>query len=116
MASTPSNLLAMMALNAEIDVRHVLGVIRVPTLVVHARQDKAVPVELGRNLAANIPGATLFEYDGEHFPLLAGADESLDAMEEFVTGAVHRPPADRGARYGAVHRRRRLDRAGGHPR
>jgi hypothetical protein len=65
---------------------------------------------------SNIPGATLFEYDGEHFPLLAGADESLDAMEEFVTGAVHRPPADRGARYGAVHRRRRLDRAGGHPR
>jgi class 3 adenylate cyclase len=95
MASTPSNLLAMMALNAEIDVRPVLGVIRVPTLVVHARQDMAVPVELGRYLAADIPGATLFEYDGEQFPLLAGADESLDAIEEFVTGAVHRPAGDR---------------------
>ena len=64
-SSTPKNWLAIMALNADIDVRQVLSVIRVPTLVVHARQDRTIPVEHGRYLAANIPGATLFEYDGE---------------------------------------------------
>jgi class 3 adenylate cyclase len=35
------------------------------------------------------------EYDGEHLPLFVGADETMDAIEEFVTGAVHRPPGDR---------------------
>ncbi len=95
MSSTPANLRAMMALNGEIDVRHVLPTIRVPTLVVHARQDLAVPIEHGRYLAAHIPGARLFEYDGEHFPDLVGADESLDAIEKFVTGTVHRPLSDR---------------------
>jgi class 3 adenylate cyclase/alpha-beta hydrolase superfamily lysophospholipase len=94
-SSTPQNLLAIMALNADLDVRHVLPAIRVPTLVVHARQDRAVPVELGRYLAANIPGATLFEYDGETLPYFVGLDEQMDAIERFITGTVHRPPADR---------------------
>jgi pimeloyl-ACP methyl ester carboxylesterase len=95
LSSTPQNMLATMALNADIDVREVLPVIRVPTLVVHARQAPASPVEHGRYLAANIPDATLVEYDGETWPFYAGVDESLDAIERFVTGAVHRPPGDR---------------------
>ena len=94
-SSTPQNMLAIMALDAEMDVREVLPAIRVPTLVVHARLDLTVHVEHGRYLAANIPGATLFEYDGEHLPVLVGVDETMDAIEEFVTGAVHRPAGDR---------------------
>jgi hypothetical protein len=92
-SSTPRDLLAAAALNAD-DVRPVLPAIRVPTLVVQARQDRIVPVEHGRYLAANIPGATLFEYDGEHLPLLVGVDESMDAIEAFVAGSVHRQAAD----------------------
>jgi class 3 adenylate cyclase/alpha-beta hydrolase superfamily lysophospholipase len=94
-SSTPKNALAILALTADLDVRQVLPAIRIPTLVVHARQDRAFPVELGRYLAANIPGSTLFEYDGESFPCLVGVDEYMDAIERFVTGTVHRPPADR---------------------
>jgi class 3 adenylate cyclase/alpha-beta hydrolase superfamily lysophospholipase len=94
-SSTPQNMLAVMALNAEMDVREVLPAIRVPTLVVHARQDLTVDVKHGRYLAANIPGATLFEYDGEHLPILVGVDETMDVIDEFVTGAVHRPAGDR---------------------
>jgi class 3 adenylate cyclase len=94
-SSTPQDMLAVMALDAEIDVREVLPAIRVRTLVVHARQDLVVDVEHGRYLAANIPGATLFEYDGEHLGVLVGVDETMDVIEEFVTGAVHRPPGDR---------------------
>ncbi len=94
-SSTPQDMLAIMALDAEMDVREVLPAIRVPTLVVHARQDLVVDVEHGRYLAANIPGATLFEYDGEHLPVLVGVDETMDVIEEFVTGAVHRPAGER---------------------
>jgi class 3 adenylate cyclase len=95
MSSTPENMLANAALNADIDVRQVLPAIHVPTLVVHAHQDLLVPVEHGRYLAANIPGATLFEYDGEPMPYFVGVDESLDVIERFVTGAVRRPAGDR---------------------
>jgi class 3 adenylate cyclase/pimeloyl-ACP methyl ester carboxylesterase len=92
---TPRDLLASTALNADIDVRGVLPAIRVPTLVVHARQDRLVPVELGRYLAANIPDATLFEYDGDHMPGMVGVDEYMDAIEAFVSGSVRRPGGDR---------------------
>src|SRR5205814_815597 len=95
LSSTPANLLAMMALNAQIDVRHVLPAISTSTLVLHARQDRAVPIDHGRYLAAHIPGAQWFEYDGEHIPTLAGVDESLDAVERFLTGTVHSPAANR---------------------
>jgi class 3 adenylate cyclase/pimeloyl-ACP methyl ester carboxylesterase len=92
---TPRDLLATAALNADVDVRRVLPAIRVPTLVVHARQNWVVPVEHARYLAANIPNATLFEYDGEPLPLLVGVDESMCAIEDFVAGSVCRPAGDR---------------------
>jgi pimeloyl-ACP methyl ester carboxylesterase len=91
-SSTPQNMLAILALDADIDVREVLSVIRVPTLVVHARQDRAFPVELGRYLAAHIPNATLVEYDGETLLFFVGVNEQMDAIERFITGTVHRPP------------------------
>jgi class 3 adenylate cyclase/alpha-beta hydrolase superfamily lysophospholipase len=88
LSSTPDNLLAMMQLNAQIDVRHVLPVINVPTLVVHAAQDLAVPVSHGRYLAAHIPKAQITEYDGEHFPTTTGVDQSTAAIERFLTGTT----------------------------
>ena len=42
---------------SNIDVSALLGQVTVPTLVMHARDDARVPFELGRQLAANIPGA-----------------------------------------------------------
>ena len=48
----------------------------------------------GRYLAEHIPGATLFEYEGEHIPTLAGVEESVDAVERFITGAVRSVRSD----------------------
>jgi DNA-binding CsgD family transcriptional regulator len=46
-----------------------LDEVRAPTLVVHRRGDRAIPYELGRELAAGIPTATLIPLDGsDHFP------------------------------------------------
>ena len=41
----------------EIDVVGLLSQMKVPTLVMHARGDVQVPFELGRQMAAGIPGA-----------------------------------------------------------
>ena len=50
------------------DVRAELDQVRAPTHVVHRRGDRAIPYELGRELAAGIPGATLVPLDGSaHF-------------------------------------------------
>ena len=51
--------------------RRRLGLIAVPTLVVHGRQDPMFPPAHGRALAAEIPGAELLVIDGmghEHVP------------------------------------------------
>lgn len=47
-----------------------LGDVRVPTLVVHARDDEVIPVAEGRLLAAAIPGAEFIELDSRNHILL----------------------------------------------
>ena len=72
---------------AQTDVRHVLPTIRVPTLVMHRRDDAVVPVDNGRYLAEHIPGARLVELSGtDHIPFLGDWEAILDEIEEFVTG------------------------------
>src|SRR5207244_2836607 len=54
---SPGAAMAWYRVTADIDVRHVLPAIRVPTLILHRTDDRAVPVEHGRFLAERIPGA-----------------------------------------------------------
>jgi class 3 adenylate cyclase len=77
----------------ELDVRNLLPLVRVPTLVIHNRDDGYVRVGHGRYLAEHIPGARLLERDSaDHFPL-PDAD-LLGAIEEFVTGSRSRERDD----------------------
>jgi pimeloyl-ACP methyl ester carboxylesterase len=63
------------------DIRDELGGVRAPTVVVHRRDDRAIPFSLGRDLAARIPGARLVALDGEiHLPWLGDADAVLAAL------------------------------------
>lgn len=69
---TTSSELAVRLRNAcdDIDIAGLLGDVRVPTLVLHARRDSVVPIEQGRFLAANIPGARFVTVDSEnHVPI-----------------------------------------------
>ncbi|MCA1588334.1 MAG: adenylate/guanylate cyclase domain-containing protein [Chloroflexi bacterium] len=69
------------------DLRHVLPVIQAPTLVLHRTGDQVVPVELGREVARLIPGASLRELPGRDHLLFAGnGDLLVDEIEEFLTG------------------------------
>jgi pimeloyl-ACP methyl ester carboxylesterase/DNA-binding CsgD family transcriptional regulator len=65
----------------ETDVRELLGDIQAPTLVIHRRDDRAIPFELGRDLAARIPGARLVALEGDiHLPWLGDRDAVLRAL------------------------------------
>jgi pimeloyl-ACP methyl ester carboxylesterase len=51
------NAAATLDIYGDIDIGNVLVHVKAPTLVIHARQDGAVPFEQGQELAAGIPGA-----------------------------------------------------------
>jgi pimeloyl-ACP methyl ester carboxylesterase len=76
-----------------IDVRPILPTLTAPTLVIHAREDPAVPVQGGRYLADHIPGARYLEVEGvDHAPFLTEPDKILTGIEEFLTGSHAAPP------------------------
>lgn len=76
-------------MNYELDVRHILPTIRVPTLVLHREQDSLVPMVLGRYYAEHIPGAKLILYPSAgHWPPTFNEDWDTicDDIQEFMTG------------------------------
>jgi class 3 adenylate cyclase len=75
----------------ELDVRHVLPVVDVPTLVIHNRGNELVRVGHGRYLAEHIRGARLVERDSaDHWPL--PDPDLVGTIEEFVTGTRSEAP------------------------
>ena len=96
LAASPRAATDLLRLNEDVDVRHVLPTIRVPTLVLHRTKERFVGVEHGRYLAEHIPGARLVEFDGSDHLFFAGDfDPILDEIEEFVTGERHSVEIDR---------------------
>lgn len=78
------------------DVRAVLPSIRVPTLVLHRKDDVAVPVDNGRYLATAIPGARYVELEGYiHVPFFSDWDQIQGEIEEFLTGERRNVEPDR---------------------
>jgi class 3 adenylate cyclase len=89
-SATPGTVIALMQVNAQIDVRSVLPSIRVPTLVLHRRGDRALSLEGARHMADGIPGARFVELDGEdHFPYTGDNGAIAAEVEEFLTGQRH---------------------------
>jgi len=95
--ASPGSIIALIRANFEIDVRHVLPALAVPTLVLHRSGDALVPVAAGRYLAEHIPGAKYVELPGDDHLVLDQETQDLiaDEIEEFITGSYHRPEPDR---------------------
>lgn len=80
---------AQAATVAEFNVKHVLKNIQAPTLVLQKRGDKAVPFELGRRLARDIPNSRFVPLEGDsHILTIGSVKETLDALFEFLAGAA----------------------------
>jgi pimeloyl-ACP methyl ester carboxylesterase len=96
LSASPGAAIAVWKMNKDIDVRHILSAIRVPTLVLHRTGDRLIRVEHARHLAEHIPGAKLVEFPGsDHAYWTGDAEAILDEVEEFLTGARHQPEIDR---------------------
>jgi pimeloyl-ACP methyl ester carboxylesterase/DNA-binding CsgD family transcriptional regulator len=84
-----------LAATYRLDAREALSRIKVPTTVLHRRDDRAVPFALGVDIAKRVPHASFVALEGEdHFPWLGDAAGVADAT---LRGLGHhvpvRPPA-----------------------
>jgi class 3 adenylate cyclase len=93
-SASPGALRSLVKMNMEMNVRHVLPMIRVPTLVVQRTGDRVVLAEHVREDARLIPNVKYVELPGDdHIPIDANADSVFDEIEEFLTGSrpAHEP-------------------------
>jgi class 3 adenylate cyclase len=95
LAASPGAAITVMKLNLDIDVRHVLPSVRVPTLIIHRIGDRLSHIEQGRYLAKHIPGARLAELPGDDHVFAFNGDQITDEVEEFLTGTRHEAEVDR---------------------
>jgi pimeloyl-ACP methyl ester carboxylesterase len=95
-SASPGAAAALLRMNSEIDTRHILPTIRVPTLVLTRTGDQDVTVDEGRWLASQVPDARFVELPGNEHVLWAGDQDGLLAeIEEFLTGTRSAPDYDR---------------------
>lgn len=72
LSASPENAVRLQQVLGSLDVRHLLGKVRTPTLIFHSRDDKAVPFSQGEELAAGIPGSRFVPLDSHNHILLEG--------------------------------------------
>ena len=95
-SASPGTIRHIFEFVGQTDVRHVLPSIRVPTLIMHRRDDTALKVEHSRYLAEHIPAARYVELEGTDSLFSVGDSEAvLGEIEEFLTGTRHGREPDR---------------------
>ncbi|HSR42879.1 MAG TPA: alpha/beta fold hydrolase, partial [Longimicrobiales bacterium] len=81
-----------------IDVRDLLGEVRCPVLVLHARHDEVIPFDAGRDLAAGIPDARFVPLESQNHVLLEDEPAWARFLEEVRSFlGVKGDAGDRGA-------------------
>jgi class 3 adenylate cyclase len=95
LAASPGAAVGLARMAMQIDVRDILPSIHVPTLVLHRRDDQAIPVAEGRYIADHVPGAKFVELPGtDHWPWI-GDERAVEEIQEFLTGMRDGGEADR---------------------
>ena len=94
-AATPASWAAFAQMAYDIDVREVVPTIHVPTLIIHAADERICNVGNARWLAENLPGARYVELPGaDHVPWF-DPEETLGEIREFLTGSREPKEPDR---------------------
>jgi class 3 adenylate cyclase len=85
LSASPSSAEAVLRIEKDTDIRHILPAVRVPTLVLTRTGDQAQPIEGGRYIAAKIPGARFVELPGDDAaPWVGDADSVLSEIELYL--------------------------------
>jgi pimeloyl-ACP methyl ester carboxylesterase len=85
MGASPGAALALTIMNSDTDIRNVLPLVRVPTLVLHRVGDRCLSIEEGRYVASRIAGAQLIELPGDdHLPFVGDQESILEHIEVFL--------------------------------
>jgi len=86
LAASPGAAMTMERMAADLDIRHVLPAIHVPTLIVARRDDELFPLAEQRFVAEEIPGAKLAAVPGadSFLPWAGEQDVLLDEVERFL--------------------------------
>ena len=95
-AMSPDGIKKVLQMFLEIDVRHVLPSVNVPTLVIHRHGDRVVNWRASKWMAEQIPGAVRVELPGQdHFPWAGDSDAIVEEVRAFLTGTRVDDEADR---------------------
>jgi len=89
-SASPINASRLHSSFGDMDVSEQLGKVNVPTLVLHARDDAAVPYEQGKALARGIPGARFVDLNSANHILLKDEPAFAEFLAEvrlFISGA-----------------------------
>ena len=93
--ASPAAARAIQRVYLRADVRPVLPLVRVPTLIIHRRDDDMMRVGHGRYLAEHIPDARYVELDGaDDLYWVGDTEDMLAEIEEFLTGERMRGDPD----------------------
>jgi class 3 adenylate cyclase/pimeloyl-ACP methyl ester carboxylesterase len=89
-AATSEMAAKLLDLTYNLDVKDLLPRLRVPTLVVHRKGDKAIPFNLGKEMASMIPNARFVPLEGSiHIPFFGDPDAVLRITGEFLSKPAH---------------------------
>jgi class 3 adenylate cyclase len=95
-AASPTAVRAYEEMNAHIDTRPILPLIKAPTMVMNRTGDPVAICAAAQDMAARIPGAIFKEYPGDsHSSMLDDMDVILSDIQEFVTGERPAESAER---------------------
>lgn len=93
LSATPEMAAALLRLAYSVDMRETFGRLRIPALLVHRRDDRAVSFQQGVELATLIPGARLLPVDGSAHPPWYGHIDSVVAPVLAFLAEGERPAA-----------------------
>ena len=86
-STNTENALRILQMNADLDASEIATAVQAPTLVLHCRGDRAVPVDEGRLAARLIPGASFVELPGNNHCMVGGHpgfQEFFDEIRPFL--------------------------------
>jgi class 3 adenylate cyclase/pimeloyl-ACP methyl ester carboxylesterase len=85
--ATAQDAVSMLEAMQEYEVTPLLSQIAAPTLVLHRREDQAVPFQQGREIASNIRGARFVPLEGNiHIIWLGDTEPLVTAIDGFLSG------------------------------